>query len=353
MSQDPIKIDIAYKRFSKREYTSTQKRWHEEHAGKSITIKSKDIWSQEIPVIPPPESTNVVQVLKGLQLTLDVSVENHLTWLACETPNDLNTRLRDFIQPDSELLRGYFVKIYDSNDNRIYVGDPSAWNFDYANGVLFFENAPSNFTPPFKIDAYRYIGEKGVGGASSLQDAYNGPDGEGSGRIIHADFGPVEFGASNGHAPLQVNPINYTPAEGQPGQVFLRNGIFFVYDDQRAKWLSMNRSTVVFGSKIADGRFLNLNNFSSHMAGWPALRKGTILGITAQATSGNISKSFSILKNNNMTPIFDFNLHNLYYANGNLDLDFEENDLIKLLASSSSSAAYNIIINLEIAWRIV
>lgn len=353
MANDPIKIDLAYKRFAKREYTDTQKRWHEEHPGRALTVKSKDIWAEEIPVTPPPTSTAVVEVVSSLELTEDITVDDHKSWYACETPGDLNTRLKDFIQPDGDLLRGYFVKIYDYNDNRIYVGDPSDWEFDYANGILTFLDLPQGFTPPFKIDAYRYIGKKGAGSAGTLDEAYDGPGGNGSGRIIEADFGPVEINASNGQAPLQLNPINYTPSVGVAGQMFLRNGIMFVYDDVRAKWLSMNRNTIIFGSKIADGRFLNLNNFSSHMAGWPSLRDGTIVGITAQASSGNINKSFSILKNNSTVSLFDFSLNNLYYANGNLDIDFQENDLIKVLASSTSGAAYQLIINLEICWRVV
>lgn len=352
MANDPIKIDIAYKRFAKREYTSTQKRWHEEFAGRALTVKSRDVWTEEITVIPPPTSTSTIDVLNNITLTEDITVDDHKAWLVCEAVGDLNTRLKDFIQPDGDLLRGYFVKIYDTNDQRIYVGDESNWEFDYANGILTFLNQPQGFVSPFKIDAYRYIGQKGVGSAGSLDEAYDGSFGDGSGRVINVDFGPVEFNASNDQAPIQINPINYTPSTGVAGQMFLRNGIMFVYDDVRTKWLSLNRNTIIFGSKIADGRFLNLNNFSSNMAGWPALRDGTVVGITVQASSGNLTKDFSILKNNSTISLFDFSLSSLYYANGNLDIDFQENDLIKILASSTNAAVYNIIVNLEIAWRI-
>lgn len=357
MPTDPVKVDISYKKFSKREYTSTHKKWHEEFPGKPLTIKSSDIWADPIPQTPPSLDTVSVKIINHLQLTQDVTVDNQLSWLACTTHGDLNTRAGDFIQPDQSLLQGYNIRLFDNNGTRIYVGDSTNWEFDYANGVLTFENTPSAYTPPFSISGYQYIGRKGAGGAGSagtLDEAYDGPTDMGSGRIINVDFGPVKLSASNNYAPLQLDPINYTPSIGvEPGQICLKNGIVYVYDDLRTKWISMHRQTIVFGAKRADGRFLNLSDFSSSMAGWPALRDGTILGITAQASSGCSTKLFRILKNNTTLPLYTFSLNSFYFASGTLDVDFSANDLIKILASSQNPTANNVIVSMEVGWRIV
>jgi hypothetical protein len=356
MPSDPIKIDIAYKRFSRKQYTNTEKRWHEEFPGKPFNIKMSEVWSETIPAIPPATSTSTIQVINDLTLTRDVTVENDRSWLACSTPGNLNTRLGDFIQPDEEIAQSYYVKLTDNTGQQIFVGDSTEWEFDYANGVLTFEHSRTAYVKPFHIKADRYIGSKGVDPSlfpNTLDDAYDGDSGNGSGRVINVDFGPVQFSASNGSAALQVDPVTYTPTTGlADGQIINHAGILYIYDSTRGKWLSMNRQTVVFGVKRADGNYLNVADFTSSMSGWPAMRDGTITGITVQASGGYSSKSFSMSKNNNPVSIYTFSLSGHYHANGSLNIDFDANDLIKILTSSEFGHTSNVIANLEIAWRV-
>jgi hypothetical protein len=356
MPSDPIKIDLAYKRLSKKQYTSTLKAWHEEFPGKALNIRLKEIWIDNIPIDPPTSTTGVVQVISDLILTEDIAVDNHLAWLACSATGDLTSRIGNWIQPDQDLHQGYYVKITDNNGTQIYVGDPVGWEFDYANGILIFTNIPTGFTPPFHVVGYRYIGATGIDPdtfITPLDKAYDSSQNDGSGRVIQVDFGPVTLNASNGSAALQLSPVPYTPSLNvQAGQIVNNNGILYLYDDSRSKWLSMQRSNIVFGAKRADGKFLNLGDFSSNMSGWPALRAGTITGITCQAASGYSSKQFFLLKNNNTTPIITFNLFNYYYSNANLNVDFGANDLVKILASSQFGPTFQTIINLEICWGI-
>ena len=188
---------------------------------------------------------------------------------------------------------------------------------------------------------------------TTLNEGYHGPQQDGGGRIIVADMGPVEIQAQEDVVPFKITPLNVPPTQGvADGAMFTKDGQIFIRDTTRDKWLAMNRQTITFGTKRADGCYLNLSNFSSYMSGWPALRQGTILGITAQASGGYKEKQFSILRNNSPDPLFQFNLSNYYYANGNLNIDFDANDLIKILASSRYSTTFNTIITLEIAWSI-
>lgn len=356
MPGDNVKIDIAYKRFLKRQYTSTEKKWHEEFPGKALTIKLKDVWIDPIPIDPPLTNTDVIEIIDKLELTQDVTVDGALSWVACRTVDDLSTRIGDFIQPDKELKQGYYVRLFDANDQQIYVGDNLNWEFDYANGNLTFEFPPTTYVAPFYISCYHYIGRTGFDTEdfiTPLDQAYDGKTGDGSGRIINADFGPLQVNASNGSAALQLSPVEYTPTTGlADGQIINRSGILYIYDATRDLWTSMMRQNVTFGIKRADGCYLNIADFSSSTSGWPALRKGVILGCTAQASSGYASKKFIISKNNDPTSIYDFVLNNYYYAANDLTIDFETNDIIKILATSEFTTTYNVVINLEIAWRL-
>ncbi|MFW6226209.1 MAG: hypothetical protein ACOC3V_04570 [bacterium] len=355
MPSNDIKVDIAYKKFLKRQYSSTNKKWHEEFPGKALTIKLKDIWIDELPSNPPTQNTSSIEIITDLELTQDVTVDGGLSWVTCLTPGDLTTQIGDFIQPDKELKQGYYIKLFDSVGSQIYVGDDSNWEFDYANGILTFESVPSGFIAPYSISGYRYIGRTGFDTGdfiTTLDEAYDGKDGDGSGRIIHADFGPFQITPSNGSAALQLDPQTYTPVNGlADGQIINRGGILYIYDGTRNKWLSMMRQNITFGIKRADGCYLNVADFSSSNSGWPALRKGTILGMTAQASSGYANKKFIMSKNNDPTSIYNFSLNNYYLADNILDIDFETNDIIKILATSEFTTTYNVVINLEIAWR--
>lgn len=356
MPSESNKVDIAYKKFLKRRYTSTNKKWHEEKPAKALNIKLRDIWFEEIPDTPPVSDTSVVQVISNLELTHDVTVDNHKSWLACQTIGDESTLLGDWIQPDQDIKQGYYVKLFDSNGNRIYTGDDIEWSFDYSSGILTLENPPVNYVPPFYISGYRYIGRRGFDRndfTTPLDQAYDGPEGGGSGRIIHADFGPVNIKASNGSAALQLDPVEYTPTTGlSDGQIINRRGILYIYDSSRNKWLAMQRQQVSFGIKRADGCYLNIADFSSSNSGWPAVRSGTILSMTATASSGYPGKKFQILLNNNQVPIHQFALSNHYYSTDSLNIDFQTNDIIKILATSQFATTYNVVVNLEIAWRI-
>ena len=348
-----IKTDLVYKKILKKEYTSEQKNWHEESFGRTA-IKYSDVWTDTIPQTPPLESTSVIEKISNIYLTKDVTVDSNRAWVYCSELNNLSTRQGDFIEPDRELSQAYYIKLYDSTGKQIFVGDPVGWMFDYANGILTFEKSPSLFVPPFKISAYRYIGVKGRNvkhEVTTLNEAYRGPDNSTENRKITADLGSVEIQPSNDYAPFRIIPSASLPSRDlADGSMITKDGQIFIWDSTREKWLALNRQTITFGSKRADGCFLSLSSFSSHMSGWPALRNGTILGITAQATGGYREKQFSILLNNNPDPIYEFNLQDYYYSNGNLNIDFSSNDLIKILTSSRYATTTGVIVTLEIAW---
>lgn len=349
--------DMLFKGSRKREFTSDSKNWYEENLSLPNSIRFTSVWLDDLPKDPPTESTDTISII-DLTLTENYSVEDHTAWYVCSTPGVLNTRIYDFIQPDKNLSNKYNVKVYD-NDGRQILVDEIEWVFDYDNGLLVFERDPSQeYSLPFRLFGYRYTGEKAKKtslGAQNLDEAYDGKEGRGAGAKIQVDSGPVVLEASNGSPSLKITPVDYYPDEEyvSGSEIVNYNGILYIYDASREAWVSLDRQTVSFGAKRADGVYLNLSNFSSNMSGWPALRDGIILGITAQASGGDPNKKMKIILHGYNQPAFQFNLNNLYYANGDLDIKFSQNDLIKILATSELGTVYNLIINLEIAWRLV
>lgn len=349
--------DYLHKNLVNKEFTSEEKKWYEENSSNTSELNLNDLRLDDIPKDPPTITTDVVEIISDLILTRDQTTPDNKAWFVCETPGVTATRLYDFIQPTKNISNKYSVKVYDNDGQQLLV-DEIEWYFDYVNGILTFKENPEDlgYELPFHIYVYRYVGRKAteeVFGAQTLNDAYNTHDEDGSGRTIEADKGPVVIKASDGSSALKIDSIDYTPTENLNGdEIINHKGILYVYDSSRELWTSLHRQAVTFGAKRADGIYLNLSNFTSNMSGWPALRDGVILGLTAQASGGTSQKKIEIYRNNASTPNFQFNLTDLYYANGDLNIQFYKNDLIKLLVSSEFGTVYNLIVNLEIGWAL-
>lgn len=338
-----------------KEFTSEEKAWYEENSSNSEVLNLNRIRIDEIPPQPPAISTDVVEIISDLKLTKDQT--SKLSWFVCSSPGVISSRLYDFIQPDKHLSNKYTVKVYDNLGSQLLI-DEVDWSFDYLNGIVSFTSDPEDlgYEAPYHFYGYRYAGqygEKDLFGAQSLDEAYDTNNGNGAGRVIEADSGPVVIQASNGSSALKLSSVGYTPTEGLEGdEIINHRGILYVYDSSRSTWVSLYRQAVTFGAKRADGIYLNLSSFSSNMSGWPALRDGVILGLTAQASGGTSQKKIEIYRNDRQLPDFQFNLSNLYYANGEVNVPFRANDLVKILVSSEFGTVYNLIVNLEIGWSL-
>lgn len=145
------------------------------------------IWNDadQITVPPPAASNDAVELRTGaarVRMTTDPTSPPNVAWLATSTFGDPTSRLAGFIP--SSFGSAYAVRVFIGDPN----GGPAArifpdttneeWVFNYASGVLTFpNNVPStkvasigsgNVTVAgngIYIEAYRYIGETGGGGA--------------------------------------------------------------------------------------------------------------------------------------------------------------------------------------------
>jgi hypothetical protein len=153
-----------------------------------LVVYPENIWGDSllIPAVTPLEnaSGSVVAVYAGIdriKMTADPTAALNETWLATSTFGTPASRMTDFIPPTKGT--GYAA--------RVFIGDPAVgpaarlfpdapgeeWLFDYTAGVLNFPSAvPAPKTASIGsgtvnittngiyVEAYRYIGRKGLGG---------------------------------------------------------------------------------------------------------------------------------------------------------------------------------------------
>ncbi|USN14963.1 hypothetical protein PAPPERLAPAPP_00360 [Brevundimonas phage vB_BpoS-Papperlapapp] len=202
---DSEKIDFLWKKIifgvSKTASAALKFGSNETIASPSPVLPST-VWQQgdDIPVTPVENA--FIQAYAGAQrirATVDPTSPANVAWLATTTHGDVETRAINFIAPT--FGSGYAVKVFVGDPNvgpaaRIFPDTTDEeWVFDYAAGVLIFtgtipagktatigSGAVSVASHGVYFEAYRYIGETGVGsgsgnpddlGTMALQDADN------------------------------------------------------------------------------------------------------------------------------------------------------------------------------------
>jgi len=160
--------DLTFKKLFNKRVTSSTKRIYEEVGDYTVSIHADEIWAETIPGTPPGSTTAVVEVKTLFSLTRDTTVSGEQAWYAVD---GLGNRLKDWISDkyDGGAGSSYAVMLFDQDDNQIPATDPSNWLFDYQTGILILQNTHASATG-FKITGYRYVGAKGVAGASGVVD---------------------------------------------------------------------------------------------------------------------------------------------------------------------------------------
>jgi hypothetical protein len=342
--------NLLYKQNKNKEFTSDDKSWFEEGYGREPSVKASEIWADAIPTVPPNDihaESNVIKYV-DINMTEDFTTPNHKAWFACQFQGILSSRFYDFIAPSKTYSEKYLVDITDADGKPLKMGAEIDWNFDYSNGILTFRNSGVPYKAPFRLKGWRYIGKKGVTGgigsfgdnvAGSLQAAYyNGPE-------IATLMGPVTLSASGGFAPLQLTEMNETPFNSlQTGQMFVRDGIPFIYNATIGKFISISTETIQFTAKRASGVYLATVN---KLTEWTPMRECYITNISAKISSGFLTKNIKITSGVNT--ILDFNLVNGKYTVNNQNIAIQKNKPLRIKASSLGDMSYDLVITLEIA----
>lgn len=144
---DITKLNLAQKKVIGKKHTWNSKKWYEEEDGILTFQHAANIWIDEIPSIPA--NNGVLEFFEKKELTKDMTVQNNLSYFVSDTDGKIN----GFVPPSYGW--DYTVQVY-INDIKIPSSHASGWFFDYANGILNFENTPPSGT--ITISCYRYIG---------------------------------------------------------------------------------------------------------------------------------------------------------------------------------------------------
>lgn len=193
------------------------------------------------------------------------------------------------------------------------------------------------------------------GAGNTLDDAYN-EGGPGAGRLITASAGPVEIDRSTStDASFRIVPKGSLPTTNlADGQLDIKDGIFCIYDNTRSKWLSIERSMLVFGraGKSKDQYLpFYVGSLPSNNSGLRMMRNATIVGISGQLDNSGTC-NFRIRKNDVTTDIVTLTLASVIGdQDATLNIDVSQGDYLQSYIENANKVDDPVVM-VEIAWRL-
>jgi len=194
---------------------------------------------------------------------------------------------------------------------------------------------------------------------SSLDEAYD-YGGSGIGREITVDSGPVKLNAtSDGYAPLEFTDLNTVPTSGLGvGQVSVVNGMLSIYDNDRGKWLSVQRLFLTFGRRgKTKNQYLSFGGgmLPSNNSGFRLAKNATIVSMAGQLDSTSTSGcTFKIEKNDVVSTIESLvvgvGTNGGSDATNSINTDLNVDDYVQCYLTSLLPEEDPMLI-VEIAWR--
>jgi hypothetical protein len=153
--------------------------------------------------------------------------------------------------------------------------------------------------------------------------------------------------------PLRIKPSTSTPTGNSGGQMFVGDdGILYVFDGTRSKWLSVDRTMVGWGrnSNNTSNEYLRqFNGAQSNNNGWRMVRDGTITAISAQSNASQ-TWTLQIRKNDATATITSLSMAAQTGNHDNtLNIDISAGDFIQAYCNGNSIDFPQTLI--EIAWR--
>lgn len=192
------------------------------------------------------------------------------------------------------------------------------------------------------------------GGVVGTLDQSYDAGGSGAGRTVIVDSGPVKLDATSGsYAPIEITEMTVLPTSGLAGgQLGVKNGILYVYDASRSKWLSAQRMFLIFGKDgKAKNQFLafGAGTLYSNNSGYRLVRNATIVSIAGQLDESGIC-SIRIRKNDSTANILTLAISGMGNDNANVNVDLNAADYLQAYLESSGQVDDPVVV-LEIAWR--
>lgn len=147
--ENTTKINYSLKKLVGKQHTWNSKQWFEEADGITLHQHATEVWIDTIPAQPPIDTNPIVEQMT-LTLVEDNTVQGRRSFYAVDENNEI---LRGFIPPSYGVNYSVIIK---AGTAKIPTSHPSQPLFDYANGVLSFENTPP--AGDITVTVYRYTG---------------------------------------------------------------------------------------------------------------------------------------------------------------------------------------------------
>lgn len=187
----------------------------------------------------------------------------------------------------------------------------------------------------------------------TLDEAYDGPSGSGSGKTIIADNGAVVINStSSSNAPLQLNSQSAAPTTSlAAGQLSVINGELYLYDATRSKWLSITESNYYWADDNIKGKYMKIGDALGTNVGFTIPANATIVKVSCSESTGS-NRELQLRKNGSPASIKTFNLSAGSYTSTNDNIDLLSGDIMQAYVSGGSgSPCKDLVVNVFLKYR--
>ena len=211
--------------------------------------------------------------------------------------------------------------------------------------------ALSGFTATSIVGALNEL--KNTDAATTLDQAYEGAAGNGSGRVITAENGSVKIDASGAtNAPFELVPQTVVPSTGlASGQMTVIGDELYIYDGGRSKWLSADSTTYIVSMASASGQIMSIGGTVGNDVGFKMPMKATLVKVSVSSSGGNATKGFEIRKVGSATPLKSFSLTAGSYMSSNDNISLNLGDIVQVYVVGQGTPVKNPIVTLFIKWQ--
>ena len=153
---------------------------------------------------------------------------------------------------------------------------------------------------------------------------------------------------------LEINPQT-APVGSADGQLSVIGDKLYMYDLTRAKWLSIENTTLLYGrTGSRTNEVLRLmGNFGNQNSGAFIPMDATIVHISARARAGNSTKQFSLEIRNGAGFVSSttYNLAASEYINTALNIDINAGEYLIARIGSAGGNVTDLILTVWLKWR--
>lgn len=160
---------------------------------------------------------------------------------------------------------------------------------------------------------------------------------------------------------LRLEPQSQ-PIGSKNGQLAVIDNLLFMYDEERTKWLSVERTLLEFGRLGLGSDPSEIEFGGGDLQNGPRMPfEGTIVGISMSATEDDNSREIGLYINGIGVPnnllgskdgVFTLDPTSLTFENNNYNLDFTKGDMISMaLLDANVNDIDNLIVTLNVKWR--